>query len=68
MLAQCIIRPSNSTFSSPILLIKKHDDSWHFYFKYQVLNDHNVDYQVLNDRTVKDEFHIHVVNKLLVEL
>lgn len=53
-LGQGIIHPSDSTFSSPILFIKNHDYSWHFYVNYQVLNEH----------TMKDEFWIHVVNEL----
>jgi hypothetical protein len=58
MLQSTIIRPSSSAFSAPILLIKKHDDSWCFC----------INYQTLNDRTVKDKFPIPVVEDLLNEL
>jgi hypothetical protein len=44
MLRLNVIRLSVSAFSAPVLLMKMHDDSWHFC----------VDYRTLNDRTVKD--------------
>lgn len=58
MLAEGIIHPSNSLFSSPILLVEKMHGNWQFC----------TDYQALNSVTIKDSFPTLTMDKFLDEL
>lgn len=58
LLAVDLISHSHSPFASPVLLVKKKDDTWRFY----------VDYRKLNALTSKNRFPLPIVEEILDEL
>lgn len=54
MLQKGLIRPNTGPFSSPILLVRKHNGTWRFC----------VDYHALNAITIKDRVPILMIDEL----